>query len=167
MHARAVAFGLEIEARFDLHATAGHASLPAVSRAHRPLHLLARHFYLCRAANVRNANLDLDREMVRVLHAHALKIGKQWAEALRVREEIKDLFRLALYREITGEGDGHAQAPAAAAAEIALMMFWYPVQRQVLPAMALRISASLGRGVFVSNWQAESIMPGVQYPHCS
>src|SRR5437868_14254698 len=103
MHARAVAFGLEIEARFDLHATAGHASLPAVTGAHWTLHLLARHLHFCRAANVRNANLDLDSEMVRVLHAHALKIGKQWAEALRVGEEIKDLFRLALNCEIAGK----------------------------------------------------------------
>jgi hypothetical protein len=31
-----------------------------------------------------------------------------------------------------------------AAEVIALIMFWYPVQRQVLPAMALRISFSLG-----------------------
>jgi hypothetical protein len=37
------------------------------------------------------------------------------------------------------------------ARRIALKMFWYPVQRQVFPAMALRISFSLGSGFFVTN----------------
>ena len=123
MHARASAFGVEIKTSFDLDAAASHASLPAVRGADWTLGLLALHLYFCAATNVRDTNTYLDREMIGILHTHALKIWKQRTEALRIGEKIKHLFRLALHREIAGEGDGHSYTPAAAAAEMALMMF--------------------------------------------
>ena len=49
-----------------------------------------------------------------------------------------------------------------ATASIASTMFWYPVQRQMLPSSACRISASLGRGFSSSRLTAASTMPLVQ-----
>jgi hypothetical protein len=49
-----------------------------------------------------------------------------------------------------------------AAREIALTMFTYPVQRQMLPWIALRISASLGAGLCSSRYLAAISIPGVQ-----
>ena len=45
-------------------------------------------------------------------------------------------------------------------------MFSYPVQRQICPEMASRISASDGSGFWSSSQRAVIIMPGVQKPHC-
>src|SRR5262245_5516272 len=52
-----------------------------------------------------------------------------------------------------------------AAALMASMIFVYPVQRQMLPAMAKRMSSSLGSGVSSSSAFAIMMMPGVQNPH--
>ncbi len=46
-------------------------------------------------------------------------------------------------------------------------MFSYPVQRQIWPEMASRISASEGSGLWSSSQRAVIIMPGVQNPHWS
>src|SRR6266850_2240476 len=50
---------------------------------------------------------------------------------------------------------------------IAFKMFWYPVHRQVFPAMALRICCSVGLLLLFSRCTVESSSPGVQKPHCS
>src|SRR6267378_156505 len=50
---------------------------------------------------------------------------------------------------------------------IAFKMFWYPVQRQVFPAMALRICCSVGLLFLLSRCSVERSSPGVQNPHCS
>src|SRR6266850_2007657 len=50
---------------------------------------------------------------------------------------------------------------------IAFKMFWYPVHRQVFPAMALRICCSVGLLLLFSRCTVESSSPGVQNPHCS
>src|SRR5919204_144165 len=53
------------------------------------------------------------------------------------------------------------------AALIALTMFQYPVQRQMLPWIPFAISSSEGLGFSRSSAVALISMPGVQYPHCS
>ena len=45
-------------------------------------------------------------------------------------------------------------------------MFMYPVQRQMLPLIAQRISSSEGAGLLSSSAVPTSIIPGVQNPHC-
>ena len=45
-------------------------------------------------------------------------------------------------------------------------MFWYPVQRQMLPSSSSRISPSLALGWFLHRSTALITMPGVQKPHC-
>src|SRR6202521_5264772 len=52
--------------------------------------------------------------------------------------------------------------PAEAAASTALMMGSYPVQRQMLPAIALTTSSREGDGLWSSNAFAAISMPGVQ-----
>ena len=49
-----------------------------------------------------------------------------------------------------------------ATASIASTMFWYPVQRQMLPSSACRISASLGAGFSASRLTAARTIPLVQ-----
>ena len=46
-------------------------------------------------------------------------------------------------------------------------MFSYPVQRQICPDSASRISSGDGSGLRSSSHRAVIIMPGVQKPHCS
>src|SRR4029453_5429897 len=46
-----------------------------------------------------------------------------------------------------------------------LTMFWYPVQRQMFPESAQRISSSVGSGFSSSSTELTSIIPGVQNPH--
>ena len=41
-------------------------------------------------------------------------------------------------------------------------MFWYPVQRQMLPARACLTSASVGSGLSARIWRTIITMPGVQ-----
>src|ERR1700691_5932718 len=53
-------------------------------------------------------------------------------------------------------------ASLAAAYWIAFTMFWYPVQRQRLPEMPMRISLSDGLGFSCNSRWARMIMPGVQ-----
>src|ERR1700691_313770 len=50
----------------------------------------------------------------------------------------------------------------AAAYWMARTMFWYPVQRQRLPEMPMRISLSEGFGFSSNSRWARMIMPGVQ-----
>src|SRR3981081_2296462 len=57
--------------------------------------------------------------------------------------------------------------PPEAAASTALMMGSYPVQRQILPAIALTTSSREGDGLRSSKAFAAISMPGVQYPHCA
>src|SRR5262249_805567 len=57
---------------------------------------------------------------------------------------------------------GDCRLGHAPTALIASTMFTYPVQRQMFPWIALRISSSLGRGLFPSNAVALISMPGVQ-----
>ncbi len=45
-------------------------------------------------------------------------------------------------------------------------MFWYPVQRQIAPEIAVRISRSVGSGFSSSSARVVISMPGVQKPHC-
>ena len=45
-------------------------------------------------------------------------------------------------------------------------MFLYPVQRQIAPEIAVRISSSLGSGFSSSSARAVISIPGVQKPHC-
>src|SRR5262249_12159574 len=67
--------------------------------------------------------------------------------------------------------DGHAQTPCLAAAScsaahwIAATMFLYPVQRQIPPEMAVRISRSVGFGFSSRRARAVISIPGVQKPH--
>ena len=69
--------------------------------------------------------------------------------------------------------DGHAQTPCLAAASCsaaqrtALTMFLYPVQRQMAPEIATRISCSVGFGFSSRSARAVISIPGVQNPHCS
>jgi len=65
----------------------------------------------------------------------------------------------------------HAPAPRSleisAARRTDLTMFWYPVQRQRLPEIASRASASVGSW-FSSRYAVMVVRkPGVQNPHCS
>jgi hypothetical protein len=68
---------------------------------------------------------------------------------------------------------GHAQLPCRAAASwsaahrTAATMFLYPVQRQMPPEIAVRISWSVGSGFSSSSARVVISIPGVQNPHCS
>ena len=58
-----------------------------------------------------------------------------------------------------------AAASYSAAQRTALTMFLYPVQRQMAPEIAVRISWSVGSGFSSSRARAVINMPGVQNPH--
>ena len=60
-----------------------------------------------------------------------------------------------------------AAASYSAAQRTALTMFLYPVQRQMAPEIAVRISWSVGSGFSSSSARAVINMPGVQNPHWS
>ncbi|RWA55197.1 hypothetical protein AU476_07945 [Cupriavidus sp. UYMSc13B] len=62
-----------------------------------------------------------------------------------------------------GGGLGHALAVFS----IASMILVYPVQRQMLPAIAKRISSRVGFGFASSSALAATTKPGVQNPHCA
>ena len=57
-------------------------------------------------------------------------------------------------------------ASCSAAHSIAATMFLYPVQRQMAPEIAVRISCSVGFGFSSSSARAVMSIPGVQNPHC-
>ena len=56
-------------------------------------------------------------------------------------------------------------ASCSAAQRTARTMFEYPVQRQIAPEIAVRISSSVGSGFASSSARAVMIIPGVQKPH--
>ena len=60
-----------------------------------------------------------------------------------------------------------SSASCSAAHWTAATMFLYPVQRQIAPEIAVRISASVGCGFSSSSARLVISIPGVQNPHCS
>ncbi len=99
---------MKIEARAYSNLAAHGGSLPFVLRAQR-LHGLGQlHLDLGRPPNISHADFDLHGEVRLVLHGHALEIGKQGRELIRVREELEDLFRSTgcskLARKMNGQG---------------------------------------------------------------
>ena len=128
--------------------------------------------------------IDLDDARVRM--ARAMEVAVQHARQLDVVDVVAAPLReayvldalalaahaLKLFGALERGGSGgvvHSAAslnsrPASLAAAywIALTMFWYPVQRQRLPEMPMRISLSDGFGFSCSSRWARMIMPGVQ-----
>ena len=137
----------------------------------------ARHGLGLGRVDLHDAGVGVARAMeVAVQHAGQLDVVDVVAAALR-EAHVLDALALAahalkLFGALERSGSGgvvHSAAslnsrPAilAAAYWIALTMFWYPVQRQRLPEMPMRISLSVGFGFSCSSRCARTIMPGVQ-----
>src|SRR6266851_794283 len=82
-------------------APAANRSKPAVSA--RQLHL-----HVGRSPDIGDANVHLHREMSCILPRHALEIGEQRSEFLRVSQEIVYLFRRAFSFKLAVKLDRHA-----------------------------------------------------------
>ena len=124
-----------------------------------------------------DARVGVARAMeVAVQHARELDVVDVIAASLR-EAHVLDALALAAHalqffgalKRSGGGGVVHSAAslnsrPASLAAAywMARTMFWYPVQRQRLPEMPMRISLSDGFGFSCNSRWARMIMPGVQ-----
>ena len=69
------------------------------------------HLDFRRAANVAHADAHLHREVGRVLHRHALEIGKQWGELIGIAEEVENFVWRTRRGELARECDSQRLAP--------------------------------------------------------
>src|SRR5581483_9252587 len=114
----------EFEAGGERDVAAGHSALSFILRAARALGGGQFHLHVGDAADVRDADVDPDREVSSVMHRHGLEVGHQGTELLRVGEELVDALGRALDLEAATEAERHQRPPIFAAAATDLKMFW-------------------------------------------
>ncbi len=106
-HLRSARSAFEIKPGANSGRAAGHIPLALIHRVTRPVCLEKSHLYLRVPSNMRYPHAKAHGEMLLVIFLHALKIRKQWAEALRVRQKLEDFLRFFADCEAAAKADVH------------------------------------------------------------